>query len=86
VGRFSENTQPPQQKKATDADENERPHAVRTELPDIERVQQKEHAQANEDESSDRDFAGIDAVTPSAKGRPQSEWIGRRLAQLYSSS
>src|SRR5690348_11986107 len=53
------------------------------EVPDIERVQQEDDAQADQDNGADRYFAGVQTLT-GAKGASQTKGIGRGLPQLNS--
>ncbi len=79
---LSNQAQPAKQQEGADTDEDQRPYSMSAEIPDVQRVQQEDHAQADEDHCSHRNFAYIHPLA-GAKGRPQPERIGRRLSQLY---
>ena len=74
------------QQETADADKKKRPHPVKTEIPDVQSMQQEDRAQADEDQGSYRNFARVHAVAGTNAGTEcgsQSKRIWRRLAQLY---
>src|ERR1700722_1614182 len=62
-------------------DQNQRPETIDTEFPDVHGVEQKEHAQSNQDDRNHRDIFGF-ALLTQAECLRQSEWIRWGLAFL----
>ena len=69
------------QQQAANANEHERPDAVGAEIPDVEGMQQEDHAQSDEHQGAHRDFAGVQLLT-GAEGCSQSKRVGRLQSQL----